>query len=633
MKIHIKDLLDRTKNSSLDKLSTLLLQLGHENEIKKNELELELTPNRGDCFSLLGILRDLSALVETNQEFDIYNNSIEELDINFINDVKNTCPKISFTLIEIEEIPSIYKTYLNNFFEELENKKVNFFTDISNYLSYEIGQPTHCYDYGKISKSIKLTQIDETKSFKTLTGKKIHLENNSIVFKDGEEILNLAGVMGGLSSACSKDTTKILLECAYFEPKNIIGKSLKYDLNSDAAHKFERGVDPSIHDFAVRRFIKIVEEHAKIKLLSTKIFDYKLVEDKSIKFNANKINKILGTNIEEIDCINYLSSLGFDIDINESKVVIPPHRHDIENGNDISEEIARVIGYDNIKTQKINLPEKKQSTNSEINVVKDYLVDNGFYEVINFPFVKNNHSESIKIDNPLDSNKEYLRTNLRESLENNLVFNERRQKDSVKLFEISNIYSNSNTNCERIAIIASGRIGKNYLEFSKKINEDYIKGILSFFNNANDIAVINISRDSINSKLKNSIYYCEFDFVSEHVRNNKYISKKTKSIKFKKYKKISDFPSTLRDLSFAIDKPEKYDELYNVLSNYNNEYLKESYIFDFFHNQKLNQLKVGFRFIFQSVDKTLQDSEIDLIINDIISIGLEVDSVEIPGLK
>ena len=631
MKIYINDLIEKINECSPTELSRMLLQLGHENVIKDQILELELTPNRGDCFSLLGILRDLSALADVNKEFDTHKGVIGDLDLDFTNEIKNICPSITFTEIEIEEIPLSYKKYLNNFFEKLDTKKVNFFTDVSNYLSYEIGQPTHCYDANKIGDSIKLTEINENQNFKTLVGKEIQLEGKNAVFKIEDKVVNLAGIMGGASSACSENTTRILLECAYFEPKSIIGKNLKYGLNSEAAHKFERGVDPSIHSFAIRRFLKIVDDHAKIKSIKKKNFNYASEVKKEINYSLDKINKILGIEISKSEFMSNLIRLGFDVTGN--KIYIPFHRHDIENENDISEEIARTIGYDNIKSQTINLPNKVKSKKSYINTLKDYLIDNGFYEVINFPFVEKNNSESIKVDNPLDSTKRFLRTDMKESLIKNLIYNERRQKDSIKLFEISNIYLKNGYKHQRIAIIASGRVGKNYLEFSKKINDDYIKKILSLFKEYKDIEITNISRDKINSKLKNQILYCEFDFINKHTFNIEYKKKKTESIEFNIYKKISEYPSTTRDLSFAINKPDKYEELYKKLLIYSHDSLKESYVFDFFHNEKSNQLKVGFRFIFQCIDRTLKDSEIDSIINDIISKSLEIESVEIPGLK
>ena len=261
MKILLNDILNRSNDiDNFKKLSQLLLQLGHEHTISDKSIDFELTPNRGDCFSLLGILRDLNSLSSTDTEFEIFKERIDELNIDFKNEIPKACPYITFVEVEVDKCPSSYSDYLGRFYKNLNQKRINFFTDVSNYLSYEIGQPTHCYDMDKINDQIKLCEIQNKENFYTLTDKKIVLEDKNIVFMSKNEVINLAGIMGGKSTACSENTTRILLECAYFEPRFIIGKNLKYDLNSDAAHKFERGVDFGFQDFAIRRFLKIVQD-------------------------------------------------------------------------------------------------------------------------------------------------------------------------------------------------------------------------------------------------------------------------------------------------------------------------------------------------------------------------------------
>ena len=268
MKALLSDLKERIKNPiSTEDLSKLLFQLGHENDIHKNIIDIDITPNRGDCLSLLGILRDLKNFYKVDTEFQIHEESLKSLNLDFVNESIENCPTISFLKIEIDETQSNYKEYLENFFSKLGNKKINLFTDISNYLSYELGQPTHCYDFSKINSEIVLKTINENKKFKTLTEKEIELSGKNLVFEMNNKVINLAGVMGGNQTACSDSTTTVLIECAYFKPESVIGKSLSYDLSSEAAHKFERGVDRSCQEYILRRFIKIVSDHANIKNL------------------------------------------------------------------------------------------------------------------------------------------------------------------------------------------------------------------------------------------------------------------------------------------------------------------------------------------------------------------------------
>ncbi len=636
MKIILNDINKRIiGNINKEELSNMLFQLGHEHEIDNNIIDFELTPNRGDCFSLLGLLRDLNSLIETDINFKTYEGKFDELNIDFENNAPLSCPNITFAEIEIDEIPKDYSEQLEGYLERFDQKKINFFTDISNYVSYETGQPTHCYDSKFVNYEIKLERSINSNEFNTLTGKKIKLADSNLIFTNKNEVINLAGVMGGSKTACSQNTKKVLIECAYFVPKDILGANIKYDLNSDAAHKFERGVDPLCHDYTIRRFIQIIKENTEVKSIKLKKFENKKFKRHKIKYCLDTINKVIGINIGNSEYLKYLNNLGFEI--KNEEIYVPSYRHDIRNNNDLAEEIARVIGYDNIKRKQIKIPNNPSDKINNHDNIRHYMIDLGFYEVINFPFTEEERINSISIDNPLDSNKSSMRTNLQMSLKNNLAFNERRQKDSIKLFEISDVYSfdkqlNKQT---KIGIIASGRLGNNYRDFSKNIDKKYFENLLSSFKDhfISDVPdnIIEISRDEINSKMKNKIFYTEF--VINDASSFNYSNKKIKNNKFIKYEKISDFPSTSRDLSFAVGEPEKYYELADILLNYKTKNLKDIFIFDFFHNKDKDILKIGFRFTFQSINNTLSDKDVDKLMNDIIDISLNVESVSIPGLN
>jgi Phenylalanyl-tRNA synthetase beta subunit len=196
MKIAYKHLVKNIiGNPSIEEISDHLFQLGHEHEIEKNIFNMEFTPNRGDCLSLNGLLRDLSVFYDTNVNQEIYNEELKILDIDFENRSQDICPQISFLKLEIESIPDKYKDYLNNYFIDLNLNKNNFFTDISNYISYENGQPTHCYDADKINGKLVFQELDTDQEFKTLLGNTINLTSKKTVFLLDNKIINLAGVV------------------------------------------------------------------------------------------------------------------------------------------------------------------------------------------------------------------------------------------------------------------------------------------------------------------------------------------------------------------------------------------------------------------------------------------------------
>ena len=618
---------------SIDDLSNKLFQLGHEHEIENKIFDMEFTPNRGDCLSINGILRDLSVFYTINLDQDIYDKQISDLSINFENLSKEICPKISFLKIEVDKLPSLYNGALEEYFCDLGLSKNNFFTDVSNYLSYETGQPTHCYDSDSIKGKLTFQEHNGNKEFESLLGKKINLTEKNSVFLLNNEVINLAGIMGGSSTACSSDTTSAIIECAFFRPESVVGKSIKYGINSEAAHKFERGVDPECHERVLRRFVKIISEHANIINLELISHKYEESQLHQILIDVNKINKIIGININTDEYIEYLLKLGFLVKGNY--IEVPSFRSDIKTQNDLAEEVARVIGYDNIPRSEIKIPANVSKRNNIENKIRYFLLDHGFYEVINSPFVNVSSEYSIKVDNPLDSNRRFLRTNIINSLVDNLLFNERRQKDSVKLFEISDVYSTEGNlqKSRKLSIIASGRVGLNYQEFSTKISIKYLSTIFAEILPNITFDFKTISRDKLDTKLKSEIIYLEMDveMLSDDVLHYVELSKPAKE--FIQYKPISELPSSYKDISYSIRNYNKVEELQNLIFNFKYEILKDIFIFDYFKNDKKNEIKIGFRFIFQSKDETLTSSQIDKVLNDIISMSLEISEIEIPGLN
>ena len=438
--------------------------------------------------------------------------------------------------------------------------------------------------------------------------------------------------MGGASTACSTNTKKALVECAYFTPEVIIGKSVKYNLTSDAAHKFERGVDIQAQEKVLRRFIEIVNDHAKIRSIKIQKFEETQAQQNSIPINVKKINKILGIDIEEKEYLSYLSKLDFGI---EKEIVVPSHRHDISSQNDLAEEIARIIGYNNIESKPVEISKKTDEGFVNVKRLKNYLIKNGFSEVINFPFTKDKDNESISIDNPLDSNRSYLRISLKDSLIDNLLYNERRQKDSIKLFEISDLYSKNNNIKEekRLGIIVSGRRGYNYLDFSKKLDHAYLSELLNQDSTNQAFDIEEISRTELKTKKKDRIFYIEIaiDKIPEHLL--KEAESGLDQSNFIKYQPVSEFPSSIRDFSFSIKDFKQYDSVISLLSNLNDKNLRDSFIFDFYENKKLNEIKVGIRLIFQSNINTLSDDEIQNSVNRLLKPIIDLDSVSVPGLN
>ena len=374
------------ENPSIKQISDSLFQLGHEHEIDGGIFDMEFTPNRGDCLSINGLLRDLAVFYTVQLNREIFTEKLNELELDFENLSQSTCPKVSFLKLEIDQVPETYRNSLDNYFSDLGLNKNNFFTDISNYLSYETGQPTHCYDANTINDKLIFHEIDSDEEFETLLDRNISLKGKNAVFSLNNKIINLAGVVGGKSTSCSTNTKTVIVECAFFQPEAIIGKSVKYDIQSEASHKFERGVDRECQDMILRRFIKVVAEHTSIINMSIVSYEYEENKIHQIPVNIHKINQIIGINLSENEYLNHLKKLGFVI--KDGVIKVPAFRSDIKTQNDLAEEVARVIGYDNILRADINIPKNNKHNHKDIeNKLRYFLLDHGFYEVINQPFV------------------------------------------------------------------------------------------------------------------------------------------------------------------------------------------------------------------------------------------------------
>ena len=288
--------------------------------------------------------------------------------------------------------------------------------------------------------------------------------------------------------------------------------------------------------------------------------------------------------------------------------------------------ISQALNDDNEKVRSLAAVKRAR----EKAKLRNFLIEKGFYEVINFPFTELASKYSLEVDNPLDTNKKNLRIDLKESLISNLLYNERRQKDSIKLYEISDVYS-KDLDLKRdakIGIIASGRQGENYKEFVQKISNNFLNEEFSILN----ISFEEIPRNTLNTKVKSKIFYTEV--LLENIPNDFFINYKFKKkpINFIRYKKVSEYPGSVRDISFSITDIEITDEILNYFDQVSHANLKKVFMFDFYKNYKNNEIKLGYRFIFQSELNTLKDEEINNSIQEIIDPILKKKGVFIPGM-
>ena len=475
-------------------------------------------------------------------------------------------------------------------------------------------------------------------------GSEIELEGDNLVFTVNGVAIDLAGTMGDKSTSCSKTTSKVLVECAYFKPEEILGKARKYNLTSEASYKFERGVDYLAQEKVLRRFIAIVQDHVKVKSCAIKS-EQRKTDLLSIKFDSLKLNKVIGTDLTDEEQKEILESLYFEV---SNVVKVPPHRSDVDQINDLAEEITRMIGYDNIAPKALSLPVKTKTISPNFETsCRNYLVNCGFFEAINFPFNDTVDESAISVDNPLDKQRSKMRVCITKSLKENVVYNQNRQKDSIKLFEFSDIYTKDG-NENKLAVIVSGKTNKNFKEFNAQLDYSYLKGLIKTIFSEILGKELNFELDqSQNYDLYEKVYCNEERIGRIGKLSKEFVGSKTKTPVFsfeittnnlklptKKQSRISDYPASYRDLSFSLDNHENLEKLSTLIKKYkeSSELMVDCFVFDLFENKKQNLLKVGYRFKFQALENNITDEETEAVMNPLIKESLQIEGINIEGL-
>ncbi|MBL0732201.1 MAG: phenylalanine--tRNA ligase subunit beta [Desulfosarcina sp.] len=433
-------------------------------------LEIDLTPNRPDCLGIIGIAREIAAFQNKQVQYPSINPIVaNKLDEN-ISDltsvtVQNTdlCPRYGaklFKNVQISDSPFCLKDRLRS----IGIRPINNFVDITNYVMMETGQPLHAFDFDKLAeKKIVVRTAKKGENFTTLDNKKRTLSDQMLMICDGEKPVAIAGVMGGLNSEVTNKTTSVLLESAYFDPSNIRKTAKKLTLNTDSAHRFERGADPAGTIKALHRAVQLVEKTGCGTLING-IIDKNPVPYKalSIDVKPEEINSLLGTDIKRGKIIELLEGIEFSVknktenESDNSFVIIPPsYRVDIKRPVDIIEEVARLYGYNRIPVTFPSIPAKTKKSSPNIGYkkqIKNFMAGLGFSECINYSFINNRSAARLNLEpddarynmlkllNPLTKDHAVMRSSLIPGLLETMRRNITRNVYNLKLFEIGKTF-------------------------------------------------------------------------------------------------------------------------------------------------------------------------------------------------
>ncbi len=663
LKSHLDEKLGKKK--SVANLSNQLTMLGLEvDSIAKLKsdlcIDIDLTPNRGDCFSALGVAREIAASNQTSLKKEKYlvkkhGNSKTKVLVQ----AKEACPKYSYLEIsslsltnskgKVKELPQ----QINSRLEAAGINLINPVVDILNYVMLDIGQPMHAFDKNKISGDIKIRFAKNNEKINLLDDQTISLSEDCLLITDAKGPIAFAGIMGSKDSSVEMDTSAVVLESAFFAPKFIRGKARKFGIQTDASQRFERGVDFNLQLKALEMASALIIKYLGGSCTKAKeiISNSDLPKQKKINLSVNFLNQKLGTKLPIKKIKQLLQYLDIKIIAAQSdliKILTPSHRFDLEIQEDLVEEIARLVGYDNLPNRELKTAQQNFSKTdySKTLELKKFLTHNNFQEVINYSFIDDGLQNElelskgiIKIQNPITENLNSMRTSLFPGLITNLISNAKRGNDYLKIYEEGKVFSKikSIKESNHLAGLIFDQEKKSWNRSSTfdfySLKELVIN--ITKFSNVADISLKKSSSNILHPKISADVFKANKKigsfgkvhplilktinfkkpfFYFEFQTNELFNSKSTKLLE------PSKFPSIQRDLAFIVSEKLDYIELFKEITKHAGKDLIDIKLFDLFKGGDLqkNQKSLAFRLTWQSSKGTLEDSFIDSVVDGIV---------------
>lgn len=630
--------------------------------------EYEVTSNRVDCYSVLGIAREAAAtfrkefippvVTETGNEEDIH----DYLKVS----VENTtlCPRYCARMVKnIKLAPS--PEWMQRRLAASGIRPINNIVDITNYVMEEYGQPMHAFDYDLIGKhEIVVKCAKDGDVFQTLDGQERKLDSTVLMINDGEKEVGIAGIMGGENSKITDDVKTMVFEAACFDGTNIRLSSKKVGLRTDASGKFEKGLDPNNAEAAINRACQLVEELGVGEVVGGLIDIYpEKREEKRVPFDAEKINRLLGTDISEETMLEYLMKIDLGYDADAKEVIVPTFRQDLERPADIAEEVARFYGYDNIPT---TLPSGEATTGGlsyklRVEQVARQIAEfSGFSQSMTYSFESPKVFEklqmaqdsalrqAVSILNPLGEDFSMMRTTPLNGMLTSLSTNYNRRNKDVRLYELANVYLPKQLPLtelpdERMQFILGfygdgdfftmkgvieeffdkvgmkkkahydPQAGKEFLHPGRQANVIYDGVLVGYLGEVHpDVAD--------NYKIGEKVYVAVLDMPAVEPFTT-----------FdRKYEGIAKYPAVTRDISMVVPKEILVGQIEDVIEKRGGKILESYQLFDIYEGAQIlaGHKSVAYSITFRVKDRTLEDKEVNAVMEKILH-GLREMNIEL----
>lgn len=628
-------------------------------DLNDHVIDIELTPNRGDCASMRGVAREVSVLNHCQLHQPVITMptpSCQDM-VEVSVEASQVCPRYITRVVRDIATNAETPLWMSQRLTRAGIRLVHPVVDICNYVMIELGQPLHAFDLGKLTGKVAVRHAVLGETAKLLDEQVVTLNQKDLVIADEAHVCALAGVMGGFDSGVTEVTTSILLESAYFDPVAISTMARRHGIHSDAAYRFERGVDYELQSMALARASQLIIDicgGAAGPIIEVLDADT-IPKLPTILLRRERIFKLLGIELKDSEVHRYLDKLGMTLETAALgwHVIVPSYRFDITQEADLIEELARLHGYNNIPHTTFEAPMVLPSVDFRLTEQRlaDALVDAGYHEVITYSFVDakeqaylDNALEAVEVDNPIASDMSVMRTQLWTGLIKTMLHNQNRQVTRQQLFEVGQCFWKDKQGIENtpyLGLLAVGDVSpEQWGETARRIDFYDMKGLItSLINLSGQAASLRFERSEVkalhpgqsadvylNDIRIGSFGVCHPQLAKAFGLRQAPLLAQLKldallNYQWPTYQPLSKFPAVRRDLALVVDTAVPVRDLLQVARQNADALLVDSHVFDLYEGEHIENGKksIALGLTFQDPSRTLVDADIDSVIQNIIN--------------
>ncbi len=626
-------------------------------QLNDHIIEVSLTPNRGDCLSVLGVARDIAVLNKVDltppPSKAVYATIEDQIDVQL--NAGDACSRYCGRIVRDVDLSKPTPIWMSERLRRAGVRSLNLVVDITNYVMLELGQPMHAFDLDKLDNGIQVRFARQGEKITLLNDEEVELSIDTMVIADKAKPLAIAGVMGGLDSSVQAGTHHIFFESAFFHPDAIAGRARQYALHTDSSHRFERGVDFELARQAIERATSLLLDitEGKPGPITEVVNEHDLPQRKPISLRLRQIERLLGLNLAPDEIVNILCRLGMDVAVEQDgewSVTPPSYRFDIEIEADLIEEIARIHGYHHIAPVVMKgALEIKPQTETKISKrqMSQLLADRGYQEAITYSFIAPNiqalinpELSPVELVNPISADMAVMRTSLWPGLIQAASRNLARQQERVRLFESGACYFKEGAyrrEQKRVAGIVSGSTLPEQWGTKTTLHDFYdvksdLEALLSgskarfvadghpALHPGQSARVVAISGETIGwlGSLHPQLLQ-QLDIKAATVFELKLDAVLAHDIA--SFEPLSRFPANRRDIAVIVDQDISADALLDCARNAAGELLKQVDIFDVYQGEAidLGRKSVAMGLTLQDFSRTLTDADIERVVADVVS--------------